>query len=121
MFSTFKVPPGTALHQKREKQGDEYDNPLDSARASQVSRPELAAEIGVNFNAARAVATDGARKRKSLFPQERKVSVNPVSTKSPLHGERETAQKFLKKYGATPDMVMKNQSAGAPRHELILI
>ena len=83
----------------------------------------MAPEIGLNFNSAGrgAAATEGKRKRKSLFPQERKVSVNPVSAKSPLQGEGESAQKFLKKYGATPDMAMKNQGSNSPRHELILV
>ena len=121
-FSTFKVMPNTAMHPKREKFDDEFDNPLDSARASQIAKP--APEIGLNFmNGVRGAATEGKPKRKTLFPQERKVSVNPTATTSPLLGGGEGAQKFSvkKKYGATPDMAFKTQRSISPSNEKILI
>ena len=58
-------------------------------------------------------------KRKSLFPQEKKISINPIETKTPLLQES-TNQIFMKKYGATPDVNAKKVSASSPR-EMILV
>ena len=63
--------------------------------------------------------TEGRGKRKSLFPQERKVSINPVTAKSPLIQD-DIKQKFLKKFGATPDVNMKKLGPSSPKDKILI-
>ena len=72
-------------------------------------------------NGGRGATTEGKPKRMSLFPQERKISVNPIGTTSPLLPGGETAEKLAKKYGATPDVAFKTQRSKSPRNDKILI
>ena len=126
IFSTYKIAPNTTINQQRQAQAEDYsENPLDSGRGSQTSKPELASELSMNFNSSRDATTEGMRKRKSLFPQERKVSINLDSARTPLIEGSERGSKFLKKYGHTPDVgslkKRLDQRTNSPRNSLIFV